>query len=334
MNLTATSLGETQIRVRGKLKKVRSDQINGRTTVVAGKWLRIATIKDQELLDTVDRPDLFVASLQHSPLKADIFTFAQHIPNITPQYGYHLEWDSVAAIPIKTFEEWFTKRVEYDVRKAVKKAAKLGVVVKVAEFDDEFVRGIVDIYNESRVRQGKPFAHYGKDFETIKREKSVYLDISQFIGAYYQDKLIGFIRMLYVGTIATTWNVISMQNHASKKPTNALIAKAVELCEQNGRSHLVYGEYAYGESTHQRIYTSKTEFKRRNGFAEVLVPRYYIPLTVKGRLFLKLGLHHGIKGALPKPVLRALKAARSTFYKYFLALRTRSARQADSGGSS
>jgi hypothetical protein len=318
MSLATTAIDDAEIRVRGKLKKVPSDQINGRTTVVLGTWLKIARVKDEELLDgdTVDQPDSFVAALKHSPLTADVFTFAQHLPDITPRHSYYLEWDSVAAIPITTFDEWLTKRVEYDVRKAVKKAAKLGVVVKVAEFNDELVRGITDIYNESPVRQGKPFTHYGKDFETIKREKSVYLDRSEFIGAYYENELIGFIRMLYVGTIATTWNVISMQKHAGKKPTNALIAKAVEVCEQKRRSHLVYGEYAYGRSSHQRFNTSKTEFKRRNGFEEVLVPRYYIPLTVKGRLFLKLRLHCGIKAAFPRPLLRMLRAARSTFYKY------------------
>ena len=316
MNLTETSLDYVEIRVSGKTIKAPSTKINNRTIIVASKWPRTAVVQDEEFVDgePVENPERFIGALRHSPLKADIFSFAQHLPDITPKHKYHLEFDSMAAIPITTFEEWLTKRVEYDVRKAVKKAAKLGVIVKVVEFNDEFVRGVEGIYNESSVRQGKPFWHYGKDIETIKREKATYLDRSEFIGAYYQHELIGFIKMVYVGTIASTFHVISMKKHAGKKPTSALIAKAVEVCEQKRRSHLVYGEYAYGDSAHQRINTSKTEFKRRNGFEEILVPRYYVPLTGKGRLFLKLKLHRGIKAALPRPVLRTLRTVRSTFY--------------------
>jgi hypothetical protein len=307
-----------EVRVSGKTIKVPSTRVDDKTIIVGTGWHRTATIQDEEFLDgeAVDDPEQFVAALKQSDLKANIFTFAQHLPDIAPRHRYHLEWDSVAAIPITTFEEWLKKRVEYDVRKAVKKAANAGVVVKVVEFDNELVRGIADIYNESQVRQGKPFWHYGKDFDTIKREKATYLDKSEFIGAYYEGKLIGFIKMVYVGTIASTFHVISMQKHAGKKPTNALIAKAVKVCEEKGRSHLVYGEYAYGESARQWIHTSKTEFKRRNGFEEVLVPRYYIPLTGQGRVILRLGLHRGLKGALPRPVLRGLRMARSTFYRY------------------
>jgi hypothetical protein len=312
--------GLTEIRVKGKSIAVPSARIKGRTVIVTGSFLKTAVIQDEELVqgNVVDDPGQFLAALRGSALKADIFSFAQHLPDVTPKYGYYLELDSAAVIPISTSQEWLEKRVEYDVKKALRKAAKAGLVVAPIRFDDAFVTGVCGIYNESSVRQGKPFWHYGKDFETIKREASTYLDRSEFIGAYYRDELVGFIKMIYVDGIARTVHVISQQRHSDKKPTNALIAKAVEVCEQKGRSHLVYGEYAYGESTRQRIKTSKTEFKRRNGFEEMLVPRYYIPLTVKGQLLLKLGLHRGIKAALPRPLLRTLRTAHSTFYKYVL----------------
>jgi hypothetical protein len=324
-----------EIRVKGRSINVPSVRIGGRTVIVTGNWLKVASVQDEEFVEgeVVDDPEQFLAALRKSALQPDLFTFVQHLPNVTPKYEYYLEYDSAAVIPITTFQEWLEKRVEYDVRKAVRKANKLGLIAVPSQFDENFVNGICHIYNESPVRQGKSFWHYGKDFETVKREASTYLDRSEFIGAYYQNELVGFIKMIYVDGIARTVHVISQQKHSDKKPTNALIAKAVELCEQNGRSHLVYGEYAYGESAHQRINTSKTEFKRRNGFEEVLVPRYYIPLTVKGRVFLKLGLHRGIKAALPRPLLRMLRIARSTFYKY-VGPRNRSTRQTENGGSS
>ena len=72
--------------------------------------------------------------------------------------------------------------------------------------------------------------------------------------------------------------------HFDKRPTNALIAKAVEICEQRGFAYLTYCNYVYNDPD-----SSLTEFKRRNGFEQVLVPRYYIPLTLQGRIALKLG---------------------------------------------
>ena len=85
-------------------------------------------------------------------------------------------------------------------------------------------------------------------------------------------------------------SVTHVIRHFDKRPANALIAKAVEICEpQRVISHLIYCSYIYNDPK-----SSLTEFKRRNGFEKVLLPRYYIPLTPKGRLALNLGLHRGL----------------------------------------
>jgi hypothetical protein len=57
-----------------------------------------------------------------------------------------------------------------------------------------------------------------------------------------------------------------------------------------------------------------TEFKRRNGFEQVLLPQYYIPLTFKGKIALKLGLHRGLAGNIPRPLFRKLLKIRSLWY--------------------
>lgn len=296
------------ISVKGKPVRVPSACIDGQTVIATGRWLKIAAVVDEELLEgnSVANPTFFVRQLKNAELKADILTFAQKLPDTAPKYLYHLEWDNFAVIPITSFPEWWEKRVAYDVRKAVKRARKLGVEVRLAEFNDTLVRGMCNIYNESPVRQGKPFWHYQKDFETVKRENSTYLERSGFIGAYYEGELIGFIRMIYVGTIATTLQVISQKKHSDKKPTNALIAKAVEICEQRGVSHLVYGSYVYNDPN-----SSLTEFKRRNGFEEVLLPRYYVPLTFKGAIALKLNLHHRLADHIPLSLRTRLRKMRT-----------------------
>ena len=299
------------VETRGKTINVPSAQINGGIVIVTGRLIKIAAIKDEYLLEDnpIGDPESFVSRLRESRLRADIFTFTQRLPDTAPKYKYHLEWDSAAVTPITNFSDWWERRAEYDVRKAVKRAKRLGVVVKSSEFDDAFVEGICRIYNESPVRQGKVFWHYRKDFNTVKRENSTYLERSVFIGAYYKDELIGFIRMVYVGTIATTLQVISQKGHFDKKPMSALIAKAVEICESKGVSHLVYGSYRNDDPN-----SSLTEFKRRNGFEEVLLPRYYIPLTLKGRIVLALRLHHGPAARIPKPLLNQLRKMRSRWY--------------------
>jgi hypothetical protein len=89
-----------------------------------------------------------------------------------------------------------------------------------------------------------------------------------------------------------------------------LIARAVERCEARKCNYLIYGKYNYGTTK-----SSLAEFKRRNGFEHILVPKYYIPLTVKGRVSLKLGLHRGARALVPSPLLVLFRRLRSHFYQ-------------------
>jgi hypothetical protein len=46
------------------------------------------------------------------------------------------------------------------------------------------------------------------------------------------------------------------------------------------------------------------------------VPRYFVPLTWKGRLGLKLGVHRGWRAAVPSWIERALKKLRQVSYTW------------------
>jgi hypothetical protein len=72
----------------------------------------------------------------------------------------------------------------------------------------------------------------------------------------------------------------------------------------------MYCNYVYNDPS-----SSLTEFKRRNGFEKVLVPRYYIPLTLKGKVALGLGLHRRLVERIPKPVVSRLLKIRSYWYE-------------------
>lgn len=292
--------------------KIVSVCLDDRTLVVQGKWIKVAAVMDEELVkrEAIQDPIKLIGLLKQSGMRVDIFTFAQKIPDVVPRYQYRLEWDNAAVIPITDFSDWWSNRVQYDVRKAVNRAKRMGVVVKVVDFNDELVEGIRTIYDEDAIRQGRPFWHYNKDFEIVKKENSTYIDRSTFIGAYHEGDLIGFIRMVHVDFLAMTLQVISRRSHFDKKPTNALIAKAVEVCVQKGVSHLVYGNYVYNDPN-----SSLTEFKRRNGFEMFLIPRYYVPLTGRGHLVLRLNLHRPLVQRVPPPILERLRKLRALWYQ-------------------
>ncbi|MGH7950545.1 MAG: hypothetical protein ACREFE_01295 [Limisphaerales bacterium] len=300
-----------EIRLNGKTFQVPSLEIEGRTLIVTGKWIKTASIRDADVMEgeLVKNPETFIAALKNGDLKADVLTFFQRPPEVTPKFNYHFEWENYAAVPITTFENWWEK-LPQETRKNARRAAKRGVVMKSVAFDDELARGIHKLYNETPVRQGKRFWHYGKNFETVKREHVTYLERSEFIGAYFQDELIGFIKMVYVDRLAYMFHIIAMNAHFDKRPMNALIAKAIEVCAQKGVGYLIYGNYIYGNKNH----SSLAEFKRRNGFEPINFPTYYIPLTLKGALYINLKLYRGAGGLLPEPVLQSLLAIRSWFY--------------------
>jgi hypothetical protein len=154
-----------------------------------------------------------IQALRQHPLKADIFTFVQKLPYTQPKFDYPVVWDNVAGIPLATFEEWWEKRLSQDTRRNIRLASKRGLIVQAVPFSDELARGIVEIYNETPVRNGRRFWHYGKDFETVKRENSTYPERSQFIAAYSDSELIGFFKMVFVNNVASVLQILSKNRH-------------------------------------------------------------------------------------------------------------------------
>ncbi|HEY5753631.1 MAG TPA: hypothetical protein VIT21_10815 [Chthoniobacterales bacterium] len=290
-----------------------------RALIVTGKIIKIAAVHDEIWLEgeAVDNPDQFISGLKRENFKADVFTFGQKFPETKRKYAYHCEWDNFAVVPITTYAEWWEKRLPQESRRNVRIAGKRGVVVDVAEFNDDLVRGIAGIYNETPIRQGRPFCHYGKDVETVRMENGTYLERSQFLGAYHENELIGFIKLVYVNEIASIMQFLSKNEHLDKKPMNALLARAVELSEKRGSRYLVYRKFTYGS-----VYSALTEFKRRNGFEKMQYPRYYVPLTWKGELGLKLRLHQGLRDSLPPGLIARLTNLRSKYIGLFGPKRT------------
>ena len=283
----------------------------GYTVVSKGGRIKLASILDEGVAEgeLVQDPAAFVAGIRQSGLPADVLTFFQRPPDVTPRFKYHFDWDNYAVVDTTNFDAWWEK-LPQEARKNTRRSAKRGVTVRSVPYDDELARGIHKLCNESPVRQGKPFWHYGKDFETVKREHGTFLERSEFVGAYFENELIGFIKMVYAGRLAVILHILAFNAHYDKRPLNALLTKAVEICSQKGVQYFVYGNYVYGNKKDSTL----VEFKRRNGFEQLNFPRYYLPLTLKGRIYVGLRLYRGLVGLLPGPVINLLLKVREKLY--------------------
>jgi hypothetical protein len=191
----------------------------------------------------------------------------------------------------------------------VRKAEKMGLSVREVPFDDELVAEISAIYNETPIRQGKPFWHYGKSLETVRRENGTFAGDSLFIGAFFQERLVGFAKL--VGNAERSqvilMQILSMIQHRDKAPTNALIAQAVRSCAERNIPYVVYSNFSYGKKQRDSL----ADFKKSNGFQRIEVPRYYVPLTPVGRVALQLGFHKRLAERIPESLLVRYRDVRS-----------------------
>ncbi len=286
-------------------------KICAREIKIDGWLIRIARLEGDGY-EFLEDPEPVLDSLRKSGVRIDLFTFMQKVSEPLPKYRYPVRQDNFAALQVSTYDHWWTHQIDDKTRNMVRKAKKKGLEVREVPFDDTLVRGIWEIYNECPIRRGKPFAHYGKNFETVRREEATYLASSIFIGAFLGEKLIGFAKLTTdeTRTQGGLMNIVSMIQHRDKAPTNALIAQAVRACADGGIPYLVYSGFAYGKKGRDSL----SHFKERNGFRRIDVPRYYVPLTRVGWVGFRLGLHKRFADHLPESLLGKLRELRSAVY--------------------
>jgi hypothetical protein len=293
--------------------------IDDKEIKITGKLIKTAELKE-DWDEDIEDPQTFIKSLESSGIKADIFTFMQRLPESKPKYHYYMEWDSIAAIPITTYENWLKKQIVQNSRKKIGLAQRKGVTIKRIDFSDELVKGILDIYHETPILQGKPNRQYHTDFETAKRLNATFLDRAQFIGAFYNDELIAYIKLVLAGRFMRTMGILVKAAHRDKGPMNLLIAKAVEICIEKKMPYLTYAKFNYGKRGSEKL----KEFKKNLGFESIILPRYYIPLNAWGEITLKMKLHHEIVEYFPKKIIDIAIRFRSYWYARKFASQLRS----------
>lgn len=282
------------------------------TVVVDGGAIRIASLYDEDWVEReLQSPAAWVEALKtnRNTLKADILRFSQKVPDATPRFDYPMELRSIAVAEVGNFKKWW-ESLPQESRKNVRRSAKRGVTIEVKSFGDEVVAGIAAIQNETPIRQGRKYPHFGKSLDQVKRDHGSFLDRCDFICAYFEGEIVGFLKLVYRGNVAALLQLNSKVAHYDKRPSNALLAKAVELCEARGVSHLTYGLFNYASKGHSPL----REFKERNGFFEMLLPNYYVPLSPWGQVCVNLKLYRGIREILPEKMVTTAFKLREKWY--------------------
>lgn len=229
----------------------------------------------------------------------DIFTFIERkwcfsLPHT--QTNWLKVEDNIAVFHVTTYDEWW-RNISKKTRNMVRKAEKSGVTTKVVDPSDKLAEGIWRIYNETPIRQGRAFPHFGQSLQSVKA--AVFsAQNSTFIASFFEGEVVGFIQLVHGDKIAIISQILSLQKFWDKAVNNALVAKAIEVCAVNQVPWVMYGRMGN--------HPSLDSFKQSNSFVKFTFPRYYVPLTRKGRVATSLGIHRELKDALPQSVKKPL----------------------------
>ncbi|TRO45966.1 hypothetical protein E2P60_06215 [Candidatus Bathyarchaeota archaeon] len=263
-------------------------------TIVIRKRLFFKVANDtQEYARDIIPLKNFIEKLEEKGV--DMFTFIERkwcntISN--PSRFWLRTEDNIALLKVTTYNEWW-KNVGKKTRNMVRKGQKSGIKTEVVEPNEKLAEGIWKIYNETPIRQGRAFPHYGTSLQQVKKTVSSAKNCT-FIGAFLQDELAGFIQLIYGDKIAIISQILTLKKHSDKAVNNSLIAKTVEVCGAKQLEWIMYGRMGN--------HPSLDKFKQNNDFSRFTVTRYFVPITKKGRIVAKMGLHREAKDMLSQPL--------------------------------
>jgi hypothetical protein len=231
--------------------------------------------------------------------RVDIFTFLERkwcCPITEPSKTWARGEDNIAILNLKTYDEWW-KNIGKKTRNMIRKADKSEIKTRVVEPSDKLAEGMWKIFNETPIRQDRGFPHYGVSLKDVKKGLQSAKNC-RYIGAYLNDDLIGFVQLVQGEKIVVISQILSMQKHRDKAVNNSLVAKAVATIADLNEEWVMYGRMGN--------HPSLDNFKSSNGFNRLRLNRYYVLLTSKGKIAVRLGLHRELKDMLPQAVKEPL----------------------------
>src|SRR5215472_4763814 len=106
---------------------------------IQGRLIRIASI-DGEKFTFPNDPEVILEHLRKCGVRIDLFTFLQRLPESSPKYGYPMEWDNLAVVPVSTFDHWRKHQIRSTVRNRLRQAEKKGVTFRQLPFGEALVK--------------------------------------------------------------------------------------------------------------------------------------------------------------------------------------------------
>src|SRR5206468_12911199 len=113
--------------IDGRALSIRCIEINGQIYYSLPRQLVSIARLEEEWFEDVADPGFIISALANSQGKPDIFTFWQRPPDTEPKYHYYIEWESLAVLPVSTYDHWWNKQVKGTTRNMVRKAEKAGL---------------------------------------------------------------------------------------------------------------------------------------------------------------------------------------------------------------
>lgn len=304
------------VSIKGQAQRRPTLEIQGRLWVAHGKWLRRAEIWDEQWCDqshdptgplTID-PKSVAQVLVERPGFADLFSFEWPPSQPLDLQGLHhaIRWTNRAVLPTLDPARWWAE-LPQETRKNVRRAERRGVKIREVTWSADLARAIKRIYDESPLRQGRAFWHYGKSLEQVMQDNATYLDRATFLGAYIEDELVAFMKWVKVNDQGRIMQILALQAHQDKRPLISLIAHAVTVCHRQNLTGLIYGQMTYGA----KAQSSMMEFKRRLGFSQEEVRNLVVAVTPKGRWALRWGWDQSWLERLPGPWIQGVLKLRA-----------------------
>ena len=74
--------------------------------LISGTLIKTARLAS-EYHESLEETNNLASALQNLRIKADLFTFVEKLTELRPSANYYTEWDSIAALPITSYETWW-----------------------------------------------------------------------------------------------------------------------------------------------------------------------------------------------------------------------------------
>src|SRR5689334_14840903 len=100
-----------EILIKGQPSRIECVDILGQTYTVTRGPLTVVSLEDEWYEDVGDPHAVIDVLKQQRGLKADVFTFWQRVPHLAPKYSFHQEWDEIAVLPSKSYDDWWNNNI-------------------------------------------------------------------------------------------------------------------------------------------------------------------------------------------------------------------------------